>query len=157
MVDMLCEENGSKASGEIEGDPFVWVLLHELVARQRASPNSACDACDAWDAWDAWDVEKDFAALVVALPMHLLQRVLSFAQSSQSSQSFEKEKRKAFKALPSSESRPESSTGSTSSHFCCKHIFSQGSCLHGRVLGRRLACWYCTQTFSFDALQEPMT
>ena len=106
------------------------------------------DDWEDWEAWEPWDFEAPatFAtasALLVALPFFCFARVLSFAGSSATLGPRPKAKGRVL-TVKAAHARTEERQ-----RHCCKHLRSQGFCLHGSVDGSgHLACWYCPCRFS---------
>ena len=133
----------------------------ELLAQVKTEPDKSKQEMDS-DLWKSSGFSL-LCGFVVALPLECFQKVLSFlgdaSENTKSSKDFRaatktsRKKRKDFM----SEARELSQVDR--SYHCCKHLLTQGSCLHGRVQtephgqSRRtvLHCWYCTQVFPSDS------
>jgi len=151
-----------------------WVCLHVLVVEQRAFPRFEPDVVEPCTSWDedgaaeravlasntgnhvtltgprcAWCA---LAARVVQLPSDLLARVLAFAHDGAGEVFAPPQVPVVLLPVRQGHERKP--------HRCCHFLFSQGSCLHGYVVGgrhhRTIACWYCSRTFPADMGTEEL-
>lgn len=93
-----------------------------------------------------------WCSFVVALPMECLCKVSSFLQE-ETSQTGKRGRNlsretSSFKSKRIGRTDHDDLEESRRSFQCCKHLLSQGSCLHGnRKSASLLSCWYCSQVF----------